>query len=268
MKCLLPTAHSVPSGKVIALPIQASWRLVRTLIAEISASRCNSANLDGVSERYNVHSSEEDDDDDEPILPSKLSQLKGVFPTLKSLLDMENNMCKNLLEESPKRKKGQSPLVEADCTDCIPLQEGGAIEALGEAASCPEQYFCKVCERELGNAYIRCKGCNDSGGILPYAYNVCCFCYKKEKNQVSVGHLRHAQIRGQLGFACAKCKSYRKSLCKELVSSAQCYACYKGCVICACSCHTVYEVRYRFVCPNDLASLVTKYEAIVSNGPS
>jgi hypothetical protein len=21
---------------------------------------------------------------------------------------------------------------------------------------------------------------------------VCCFCYKKEKNQVSVGHLRHA----------------------------------------------------------------------------
>jgi hypothetical protein len=185
-------------------------------------------------------------------LPSPTLLLQAMFPHLEKLVEGEFRVVRELGKDDS--------LETSEATDVMPLDEGGSVEFTGEALSCPTQYFCGICEKELANAYVRCKGCEQHAS-LSSAFHVCldCFLQKSEKQQEFWReHVRHVQIRGRQGYDCPS----ETCLCKDLLSSteesAECLACKvekaptkkkeAPCIMsCKNLCHEQYEIRFRFL---------------------
>jgi hypothetical protein len=203
-------------------------------------------------------------------IPSPKILLGAMFPHLEKLLGSEFIAVNKL---------GQDDFVEtSEATDVMPLDEGGFVEFTGEALSEPTQYFCGICEKELANAYLRCKGC-EQHEVLSSAFHVCLKCFSlqsDEPEQFWRYHMHHVQIRGRLGFDCPVAKCPCKDLLKlgeEKAVSAECVACEgndvpaKGkksrtkrkaaCCIMSCNenCHKKYEIRFRFLTEKDFFAL-------------
>lgn len=185
--------------------------------------------------------------------PSRFTRLTKVFPFVYYLLHTEMTCCFEAVTD-----KNQI----ATITDSVPLREGGSTEALGESITNSAYYYCSVCGRELGNTFLRCKGCSGYGGILVSAFQVCHRCYANERDKVTEDHLSHVQVRGAYGSKCKK----RRCVFQEHDLSAHCLACNDAnCVSCDCECHKVFEVRFRFVTKDDLDDLKENYDRVLSD---
>lgn len=118
-------------------------------------------------------------------------------------------------------------------------------------------YICECCGKELANAYWHCMGCEWLRGR---DFNICsachdgrAYCYNEEKSESLEAVAKNTAMdvhRGicdiaKIGIAGKNCS------CKQRT----CTSC-QSCSGCGCSCHTVFQLHYRFMTREDQVNML------------
>lgn len=118
-------------------------------------------------------------------------------------------------------------------------------------------YFCKICQRELSNIYFHCEGCEN---LLAKDFNVCPDCYdNRSKIDVHFQMHPHRPIsatkgrRADYNHLGGSRRDYKRACgCKN---GPPCSTCdYMIC--CSCKCHKEYSMRLRLNSVQDLSKLL------------
>lgn len=244
MEYLIKAVAADPPGKVLCNPKQAMYRMARQLIAmetvEMSMANMNRSSPSLQNERRDRE------------------LIKLCYDYTERCSKAEFDECRHL---SQNEKFGNS-----NCSDAVPLREGGSIELPGESLDGGDQYFCQHCEKELSNAYLRCVGCQHHVE-LTNPFHICLDCFEKEEKEgVSFSHLHHVQIRGQLPCEtqCISSKSTVTPLCNEQERHTATCKCGTPCILCMCTCHQEFQIRYRFMVEEDFQQLQQSYKNLVA----
>lgn len=113
-------------------------------------------------------------------------------------------------------------------------------------------YFCKLCDKELSNVYLHCNGCER---LLDKDFNICVVCYQ---GRAYAKNLRMCQCEGihsvlhHIGDIGMVCKCFAPRMCPEC----------NFCDSCQCRCHMSFECRVRFFTKQELESLPRKIASI------
>jgi hypothetical protein len=168
--------------------------------------------------------------------------LQGLRPLLANMIELE-------------RKSVASQLLTAILTDPDSSQHPQS-EFYPFASN---GFSCKVCFRELVLTYFRCDGCEK---ILGQNFDVCAYCYGNNKH-LRFHQMHHAYDNRDSGLnhtakpeplKCShKAKKRSKAKYRKVGDHVECCAQCKKCRECACSCHSVFTMRFRFWTIKDLS---------------
>mmetsp|Transcript_2478 Transcript_2478/g.3628 ORF Transcript_2478/g.3628 Transcript_2478/m.3628 type:complete len:969 (-) Transcript_2478:1192-4098(-) len=120
-----------------------------------------------------------------------------------------------------------------------------------------DDFFCKICNKELSNVYFSCDGCEK---LLAKDFNICKQCHAEKNFMISVqmhplnpkrhGSLNHT---GNFNYSrTVKCPCKNGPVCRDC----------SFCLGCSCRCHTWFTLRYRLYNKEEetkLVDRVTKY---------
>lgn len=138
-----------------------------------------------------------------------------------------------------------------------------------------DDYFCKICSEELGNCYLHCRGCEQ---LLERDFNVCSGCYIEGKYKCfrkmhpTSGEEKHFSDVHHTGDNTAK----RACTCKRSCDAGDSTLC-AGCTVtqagrpvprckkCSCTCHQVFDLRYRFFKPESIEKFLNDCVAFANN---
>lgn len=232
-----------PMSKVFCNPIQAMLRMSKGLMVRLNFVQEGKSEM----QRYEARRDRQ--------------MLQNMWPFISEILDKEFAKGDELMS---------NPWCEeSDVSDIVPLREGGSIEIPGEAYSGGDQYFCNVCNTELGNLYGRCQGCK-SHLELDHAYHVCLGCIEEEAKKVSLRHFEHVRTHGRT-VTCNRIHGEAVQLCLDLErKSSECLQCKNdptkkkqpSCMLCRCTCHQKFEIRRRFIGKEDFQSLQDSFKKL------
>uniref|UniRef100_A0A7S2YQT9 JmjC domain-containing protein n=1 Tax=Entomoneis paludosa TaxID=265537 RepID=A0A7S2YQT9_9STRA len=183
--------------------------------------------------------------EEEEVL-QKESLLKGIGPSL--LFILEQNI--SFIERAEKRENeiidefgelcGYAKLSNAKQNDTELNPLSSTVDPDGN------DYFCRICSKELENVYLHCDGCED---LLHQDFNICMDCYDAkrwqenidmhgkgldEENRSSMMNHTGKHGLGQSRASCGCTSQFR--LCQDCGM----------CSGCACFCHSWFTVRRRF----------------------
>ena len=172
--------------------------------------------------------------------------LAGILPALLSVVNRDVNQSNR-----------------ASRFSCVSLGEHPDSHGTGEAeAYAHDGYSCMICQCELSNTYLHCRGCEK---FLKKDFNICVDCRGKDANKEFVSmsgtQIQHSLCnhtgnrkmnQGGKDEGCDKCK-------KDFVDEMKCEDCH-GCFGSCCSCHRDFILRWRISHPEEMVSLVMSIE--------
>lgn len=132
-------------------------------------------------------------------------------------------------------------------------------------------YFCKICQRELSNIYFHCEGCES---LLAKDFNVCPDCYA-DRSKIDINFQMHPHrpmtyTKGRradynhLGRGRRDFTAKKKCGCKNGPACSTCE--YQIC--CSCKCHLTYSMRLRLNSFQDLCNLLKDVESYCNGNMS
>ena len=128
-------------------------------------------------------------------------------------------------------------------------------------------FFCMLCNQELGNTYMHCDGCED---LLQKDFNICINCHGV-KNMRQADHQMHPShsLSSALGRRCdinhipLQKKSYSTKVCGCNIGGSKCKTCkFMSC--CSCKCHKQYTLRSRFYNENQMRSMLHDVDVVLN----
>lgn len=126
-------------------------------------------------------------------------------------------------------------------------------------------FFCKICHKELSNMYLHCDGCDM---LLGKDYNLCVNCHDNRlyENLHEMHHDKKSskEVNSKKNHTGNMCKKIRKdgrktNTCKCKVNVENCEHC-KLCTGCSCVCHTNFTLRFRDMTIDDEMQLCENVE--------
>ncbi|KAL7579289.1 hypothetical protein ACA910_013969 [Epithemia clementina (nom. ined.)] len=117
-------------------------------------------------------------------------------------------------------------------------------------------YFCKLCSKELENVYLHCDGCED---LLQRDFNICMNCYESGQWRDTVdmhgrGFHQPADRTSCVNHTGGHFPRQGSSAC-HCVPGLPCLLC-KLCNACSCTCHRSFTLRNRFYGREELVNLL------------
>lgn len=180
--------------------------------------------------------------------PSDLTVLKGIFPTLKGILQDQISEIREKTEISK-----TDPYVKV-----VPLPDAKKDPQKFTIDPFGNDFFCKICQQELSNIYMHCEGCES---LLQKDFNICIDCHGNDSvrlKNVTMHPNRplnnsNAGRRADYNHMPATIQN-KKGGCK-CKNGPVCRQCHFM-ICCSCKCHKKYSLRMRFRDVNEIESLL------------
>lgn len=184
------------------------------------------------------------------LLPGRDELLRGIAPSLKFVLDQNVTFIEMALNKedwklnfAPRNDTALNPLastVDPDGND----------------------YFCRICSRELENFYLHCDGCEE---LLQKDFNICMHCYEHGHWRTTIDMVGRGLVSpiyrtSSVNHTGAFCP---KSSC-TCSNGGKCYWCQR-CNACSCTCHQSFTVRRRFYDLCQLKEIMARLESCKVN---
>jgi hypothetical protein len=150
--------------------------------------------------------------------------VRGILPSLRYIMGRDSTYC----------DVRSSKIIVNDIPDTHANNSQHGIDPYGN------DYFCRICSHELANTYFHCHGCEV---LLAKDYNICIDCHKEGAYAINVAMHNWNSTTMACHFHHVG-KPKRQCLYKS-EHNMKCAKCSK-CLYCTCTCHTVFERRYRF----------------------
>ena len=128
-------------------------------------------------------------------------------------------------------------------------------------------FFCMLCNQELGNTYMHCDGCEN---LLQKDFNICINCHdvkdmRQADHQMNPTH----SLSSALGRRCdinhipLQKKTFSSRMCGCNVGGSKCRKCnFMAC--CSCKCHQQYTLRNRFYNEDEMRSLLLDVDTVLN----
>eukprot|EP00554_Chaetoceros_debilis_P012240 CAMPEP_0194110982 /NCGR_PEP_ID=MMETSP0150-20130528/10091_1 /TAXON_ID=122233 /ORGANISM="Chaetoceros debilis, Strain MM31A-1" /LENGTH=1306 /DNA_ID=CAMNT_0038800289 /DNA_START=328 /DNA_END=4248 /DNA_ORIENTATION=+ len=189
--------------------------------------------------------------------PSDLTFLKGIFPTLKGILQDQISEIHEKTEISK-----TDPFVEVVfLPDAKKDPQKVTIDPFGN------DFFCKICQQELSNIYMHCEGCES---LLQKDFNICTGCHGNDETRLK--NITMHPNRPLNGSNAGRRADYNHMPATRYDRKGGC-GCKNGpvcrqcrfMICCSCKCHKKYSLRMRFRDVNEIESLLKDAERYVEN---
>ena len=118
-------------------------------------------------------------------------------------------------------------------------------------------FFCRYCNAELSNVYMRCDACDK---VFNMDFNICCGCHKEGRYKTFVNMHPTKDSRSILNHTGDKEKTSKKVDCCKSGLCAECSYCAE----CSCRCHHSFSACFRFMdIDNEIRILLESVKKIV-----
>jgi len=184
---------------------------------------------------------------------NELTILKGIYPSLNKIVREQMGVVDDILGE-----KGYYTKPDAACDP-----SKMTVDPFGN------DFFCKLCSRELSNIYFHCDGCEH---LLHKDFNICIDCYKRDDRR----HLKF-QMNPYRPFSegqgCRSDYNHTPHHTKNAIRKGGDCRCKQGPVCrrcgymtcCSCKCHKEYSLHMRFMNRKHMESLISKVKHCLYN---
>lgn len=201
---------------------------------------------------------------------SKVELCRGILPSLKHVALRQQESCKKVLAHA--RSSGVYEVIEdgeiADMEknpDPPRDKSGKPLAPLSTVDARGNDYYCKLCLRELSNAYLHCNGCEK---LFEKDFNICADCF------VANGHATvHEMSKLELKFLKRSDRHHTGNMTLDRSGSAcpckkgRCCDVCKKCTACSCKCHHSFTLHMRHMTLKTLDERVKRIEEIVGENP-
>jgi len=185
-------------------------------------------------------------------VPSPLTILKGIQPSLKRILEGHEEALVNAERCRTKGAKQQTTIFTTP--NAYQNPDLFDLDAYGDG------FFCKLCNHELSNTYMHCDGCEE---LLKEDFNICTDCHSKEKykifHQMCPDNSERDAFLNHTGDMSTVVMD-PPCQCPIIPNCKKCSFC-SGC---KCTCHTSFTLNFRFMSIGEEEDLVYRVNAAVT----
>ena len=180
------------------------------------------------------------------IKPDPGFVLNGILPSLQKLVMQHKEFYDQVHKSNDVFKVQETP---------------NAHEYRATAPTNPfgDDYFCKICNKELSNIYMHCDGCED---ILSKDFNICTECYRAKWYTGFIQmHPTEAVAWSNINHVCVysgNCDCLKK---ERKLPAPFCSKC-STCSACSCTCHRSFTLNFRFMTIEDEINLLNSIKWI------
>ena len=169
--------------------------------------------------------------------------VRGILPSLRYMISRDNN-------DFDVHRSKKIRLIEGPDTHLNEAQNG--IDPYGN------DYFCNICSHELANTYFHCQGCES---LLAKDFNICIGCYNDGSYKINVEMHKH----GTTAMACHfhHVGKPNKQCSNPSKHNMKCTECNK-CLLCHCTCHTIFQKRCRFYTKDRQREMLERCEQLIN----
>ena len=192
-----------------------------------------------------------------------MTVLSGIYEMLQSII-LDHIKFHNLALNRSKQKSERH---------CVFIQETPNVNenpALSTVNPFGNDFFCKICSKELSNIYMHCRGCEL---ILMKDFNICFDCHIDKKYSITVPMASQMYSHGR-GQSTLHHTGDMSNDIKWAQAVRKCRNCQPGtyyrcavcgyCDGCSCRCHTNFTLTYRFMTIEDEKRLLESVKTILS----
>jgi len=192
-----------------------------------------------------------------PCVPSPATILRGILPCLKRLIEghekaLANAKAKGLSGDVTRQRKTHQ-LTLSPQPNALQNPDLFAVDAFGD------DFFCKICSRELSNLYMHCDGCEE---LLKKDFNICTECHSKERYDIHYSMCPNNKCPNSFvqhsGYMPVP-SNLSKCVCQDNMLCSVC----QQCTGCSCICHTRFTLNFRFMTIEQEQDLLRRVEATV-----
>ena len=227
----------------LAIPELSAIQTARIFTSRIDSRR-------GSEERSLLQFARNSDSSLHGTTPDASTVLKGILPSLRFIVRQ------HVEAERKATEMNKNPEFASKHESVVPKPNSWenpdtfALDPYGNG-----DFFCKMCHKELSNAYMHCDGCEK---ILNKDFNICVSCheqgeYKQFVKMHPLNEKRHCTINHTGHFThdrTSHCPCRNGPACKNC----------SFCCGCSCKCHQWFTLNHRFFSIEDEESLLKRVE--------